>query len=561
MEKEGVKDRFLREESFIMDINMIEAPLCQYKNKHTKLTAKMLELDNNISDEMRYVISTMPEESKNSQVEFLSWTDSNGLEREILAASVFNLPNAFALDVFHALVGLYIKKNSPIPYIEDQKIYNMPENRLEFRIHELCEMMKITTAGSIYRKIKTAIRELASVKYYSLGSGIFYNKKKEKYESSREKSISLISDYDFFQKSKDSSDSSCEVVFGNLVMENLKYNYIKFLNNNTYFQLPSGLTRRFYSYLEGNRYKKQYIKRSFDVLKYKIPLDFKYASELKRRIKIPLQNLISFGLIKDYFFGDEILIGGIKEQCIYFVFEGTKIDLIKKLDEEYNKKHPKSKNNKKEELEDKFELQFPKDIQKELLEFGINDVKVQELIRKHSKYKLAEYILWLKDGISKGKVKDPAAMFVFAITDEMVKVNKTHPQISEFVERIKNDIEGRNKITKELIDKSYKEYIQSELDLFAKEEEFAFISVKENILDEIEKIQMKRIKSQKQLYNMATTDEEKDKLLKVIEKWEKFSLEKDKSEIFLEMFVKKIKILRGLKDYEEFKQDYKEKNR
>ncbi|MGL4450542.1 MAG: replication initiator protein A [Sarcina sp.] len=550
------KDRSLKERSFIMDINMIEAPLCQYRNKRTKYTARELEESENISSEMKYVLSTMPEESKSSQVEFLSWTDSKGIDREILAASIFNLPNAFAMDVFHALVGLYIRKNSPITYSEEEKIYNMPENKLEFRIYELCDFMRISYGGTMYRKIKSAIRELASVKYYSLANGIFYNKKKEKYESSREKSISLISDYDFFQKGKDKSTEKCEVMFGNLVMENMKYSYIKFLNDAVYFTIPSGITRRLYSYIEGNRYNKNYIKRGFEVLKYKIPIDFKYPSELKKRLKIPLSNLIEAGVIKDFFYGDEIKINNTKEPTIYIIFEGTRKELIDSLTE----KPRNSKLEKKNELESDYKLEFPKDIKQELLGFNINSVKVMELIKKYSKWKLAEYILWMKDGIKKGKVKDPAGLFVFAITDEMVKVENTHPDIVEFVEKIKSEVEGKNKVTKELIDKAYKEYIEQELKVFEEDDEFAFVASKESILKDIEKVQKKKIKSQRQLYNMATTQEEKDKLLATIEKWEKFTVEKDKSDIFIDMFVKKTKLYRGLMEYEEFKQKYIDEN-
>lgn len=556
--KSKEKDRTIREKSFIMDINVIEAPLFRFKNKRTVQTIAKLEKDENISKEMKYVLSRVPEESKSSQVEFLSWTDSKGLEREILAMSMFRLPNAFAMDVFYALVGVYIKQHSPLIYKDDEKTYDLPSNKVDFTLYELCEFMGLSVGGGNYQKIKDAIRELNAVKYYSLANGIFYNKKMERYESSREKSISLIDNYDIIGKGKNrSKEERCTVTFGDLVVENMRYSFIKFLSNNVYFQLKSGLTRRLYSYIEGNKYNKSYIKRSFDVLKHKLPVDYNYSSEFKRRLKKPLENLIESGILKDYFFGDDILINGVRENCIYIIFKGTRKQLIDSLTEK-----PKDvKLEKKQDLEKDYELKFPADIKQDLIDIGINAKKVTEILQKHTKWKIAEYILWIKDGINKGKVKDPAGLFVFAITDEMVKVNKTHPQISEFVERIKNEIEGKKIIDEKAIKTAYKKYVADDIKLFEEEDEFAFVASKESIIDDIEKVQRKRIKSQRQLYNMASTEDEKDKLLKVIEKWEKFSIEREKSEIFIEMFIKKVKLYRGLKDYEDFKREYIDANK
>lgn len=547
-----IKDKALKEKSFIMDINMIEAPLFQFKNKRSIQTVRSLEKDPTISNEIKYVLSRMPEESKSSQVEFLSWTDGNGLEREILATSIFRLPNAFAMDVFHALIGLYIKKNSPIAYLEDEKIYNMPENKLEFRILEVCDYMKISYGGTIYQKIKDAIRELSSVKYYSLANGTFYNKGKEEYETSREKSISLIGDYDIIQKGKSKSDEMCQVTFGNLVMENIKYSYIKFLNDNTYFKLKSGLTRRLYTYIEGNKYNKKYIKRSFDVLRYKIPIDFKYSSDLKKRLKSPMENLMSSGVIKDYFYGNDILINGEKEDCIYIIFNGDRKEIIDSLTTE-----PVIVE-KEEEIQAEFE--FPNDIESELIKLDIDKSKISEIMEKNTKWQIAEYILWIKDGMKKGKVKNAATLFVFAALGGMVNVSATNPEISEFVENVKKEAEGKTRIKEEVIKQAYNEYIEKEIRLFASDDEFVFSALKSTVIGDIEKAKSKRIKSLRQRYNIEEKESEKELLLKRIERWEKFSIEKEKSEIFIEQLVKSAKAYRGLLDYDEFKNEYLEKN-
>ena len=347
------------------------------------------------------------------------------------------------------------------------------------------------------------------------------------------------------------------VKFDDLIIANLSLGFTRVIRNHQYFQLKSGVGRGLYLYIESNRNSKStYIKRSFEVLRNKVPVEFKYPSDLKTKLKKSLHSMIENEIIKDYFYGDEILINGVKEQSIYIIFNGTRKQLIDSL----TKKSKDIKNEKKEDLEVDYELKFPNDIKQELLDIGINSRKVADLIKRCSKWKLAEYILWIKDGIAKGKVKDPAGLFVFATEDDNVVVKKTHPQITEFIENIKSKVEGKKQVSKKLIDDAYKKYIDDALNLFAQEDEFAYEATKEKVLSDIEEVQSKRIKSQKQLYNMATTDEEKETLLLIIEKWEKFSTEREKSEIFIEQFVKKIKLYRKLKDYEEFKAEYIKNN-
>ena len=550
------KDRTLKEKSFVMDINIIEAPLFSFNNRKSVTTVESLSKTKGISKELAYILNKVPEGARQSQVEFRSWVDSKGMEREILAMSMFNLPDSFAMDVFYAAIGLYVKKHSPITFNNEDGIYNLTSNQVEFTIYEMCEYMGLSVGGKSYQRIKDALRELNAVDYYSLAKGVFYNKKKEKYETSREESISLIDHYSFIGRENRSKDDRCTITLGNLVIENLKYSFIRFLSNNTYFQLKTGLTRRLYSYIEGNKYNKKYIKRSYNTLKHKIPVDYKYPSILKRRINTPLENLIKVGMIKDYFYGDEILINGVKEDCIYIIFEGTKKQLIDSL----TVKQVDLKEEKKTELKIDYKMEFPTDIEKELKEFKISENKIFEIINKYDRWKIAEYILWLKDGIKKGKVKDPAGLFVFAITAGMVDVASTNPEIIEFVQKYRKEVEGKKEVDEALIKKEYHKYIEKELKLFEKEDEFAFYASRDTVLKDIENSQKKKIKAQRQLYNMAEPQAEKDKLLAVIEKWEEFSVKKEKSEIFIELFVKKVKLYRGLKDFNEFRNSYIEKN-
>ena len=547
-------------ENFIIDINMIENPMCRYNNsRKVKTVANWLD-DPSLSKSAREIIEKVA--SSDTKMEFLSWTDSKGLDREILAISAFKLPGSFAMDVFYALIGLYIKQNSPIKHGNDDKgnkIYHMPENRLKFKIADVCRYMRLPTSGTIYGKIKDSIQELKAVNYYSLANGAFYDKKKNEYTISKTKTISLIADYELAEIKNNKGVSladRCEVIFGNLFMDNLTYNYIKFLDDDIYYNLKSGLPRRLYSYIAGNMYKKKYIKRTFERLSQKLPLEYTYPSELKRKLKNPLNELVKNNIISDYFFGNEIFVNGIKENALYIIFKGNKKEVIDEIEAANRKKITAPK----KEEEKKIKLEFPKDIKEELIQLGINDKKISSLLAQHSKYELAKYILFIKDSINKGKVKDPAGFFVFAITPgengNMVKVEKTNPEIVEFIENYKLKEGVKSGVDEKVIKKAFDKYIDKQLKEFLEEEEFVYNTMKESILLDIDLVYEQRIASQKRIYNSATSDKDKENILKSIDKWEKFNIERENSELFKEMFIKKCRLYRKFMEYQDYKVKY-----
>ncbi|MPQ44291.1 replication initiator protein A [Clostridium tarantellae] len=561
--KEGSKR--ISESSFLIDVNMIEAPLFIFKPRNKTNTATHWIESPDVSPLAKRIIGRVRNPDI-TQVEYMRWTDSKGNDREIIATSITNLPNGFAMDVLFTLIALYIKKSPPIIYDKKIKKYVLPTRKLNCSLTEVCLYMGITDSGQNINRIKDAIFELFSVSYHPLTQGIIYDKNNEEFVES-EMGIRLLS-YEFLSKAQQNkrNSQSLVVTFDDLILNNIENSFIKFLSNNTYFSLRSGLTRRLYSYVEGNRYSSNgqmtYIKRRYNTLKYKLPIEYRNISDLKRKLKNPLERLIEKGVLEDYFYGDEILINGIKEDAIYIIFKGNRSKVINSLTKSVNK------NNKivTKKEKPKEQMVFPNDIKKELKDFGINENKISELMSKNSKYELAKYILWIKDGISKGKVKDSAALFVFAMTPagenngNMVKVENSNPEIVKFVEDYKAKIEGEKFIDEGLIRKTFDEYIENELSKFIKEEEFVYMAMKDSILGDIEGMYKKKLKGQRQLYNIASSQEEKDKILKTIEKWERYPIEKEKSEIFKDELLKRASIYRGFKIFESFKIEYIKKN-
>ena len=385
----------------MLEINIAEAPMFTFSKNKKKLLVKDLLENDAVTTEAKKIMQDIYDENENAKVDYRGWIDSKGFNRELIVASIKALPDSFTMDVFFGLMSLLIKINSPM-FPDDKGLFHFKTNEVSFSFNQLCKEMDISPGSTTYERIEKALGKLFSVEYYSIASGSIYEKSKENYISKR-KAIKVINSYTISERTKNERTGKMQFYkgkakFDDLIIDNLSLGFTRVIRSHQYFHLKSGIGRGLYLYLEANRTSsKSYIKRSFDVLKNKIPVEFKYPSELKTKLKKALNNMIELDIIKDYFYGDEILINGVKEKCIYIVFKGSKNTLIKTL----SKKSINTKGNTKNLLESEYKLEFPNDIKAELINFGINPKKTSEILHKYSKWKIAEYILWIKDGLSK----------------------------------------------------------------------------------------------------------------------------------------------------------------
>ncbi|MCD3283455.1 hypothetical protein G8V05_14855, partial [Clostridium botulinum C/D] len=296
------KSKALQKQSFIMDINILEAPFFLFNQSTKAVKVKDVKNNPNITDEVRHILEVHGIDQGESK--YFNWKDSKGMTREMLALTTGQLPRKFTMDVWYGIVGLYIKKTSPINFNEQLNMFDIQSDRLYFTLYELAKFMKLTTGGSNIAKIQDAIRQLKNTQYYSFSNGSIYDKKNEEYIKTKERGLSLVLEYEFNSEKKRSSKQDmkykCWVQLNSLVIDNIKHEFIKYLNSETYFTLPSGLTRGLYTYLEGNKYSSNgmltYIKRNFEVLANKIPIEYKFNSDLKKKLKKPLENLIKYGI-------------------------------------------------------------------------------------------------------------------------------------------------------------------------------------------------------------------------------------------------------------------------
>ncbi|OOV63173.1 replication initiator protein A, partial [Clostridium botulinum] len=375
-EKINSKNKIISENTTVIDNNIIESPLFISSLKEV-VEVEQLEkyIDKNRSIHRvievikeDYEGTSNPKNYKNVPVVYRQWTDSKGLERQLLVTHA--IPDMYTMDVWNALIGLYIQKISPIHFNNNKNTYDLDVNEMEFTLYELAKFMNKSTGGSTLDKLMKEIVRLNNAKYYSFANGVIFDKKKEKYLKSKTKGMSLILDCEFDSEKRvkdEKVNSKCKVEFNKLIIDNIRYQYIKYIDPKEYFALPSrGLTRRLYVYLKGNSHqsngtKYTYIKRSFYVLKNKIPILEKQPSKIKERLKVPLKNLIKNGMITDYFYGDEDVINE-QEPCIYFIFKGQKDEVINSLRKKYEEKQLQLEVAADNIKKDEFQMKIPENL-------------------------------------------------------------------------------------------------------------------------------------------------------------------------------------------------------
>ncbi|KEI08407.1 hypothetical protein Z959_13250 [Clostridium novyi B str. ATCC 27606] len=550
------KNKALQKQSFIMDINILEAPFFLFNQSTKSVKVKDIKNNPNITDEVRHILNVHGIDEGESK--YFNWKDSKGMTREMLALTTGQLPRKFTMDVWYGIVGLYIKKTSPINFNEQLNMFDIQSDRLYFTLYELAKFMKLTTGGANIAKIQDAIRQLKNTQYYSFSNGSIYDKKNEEYIKTKERGLSLILEYEFNSEKKRSSKQDmkykCWVQLNSLVIDNIKHEFIKYLNSETYFTLPSGLTRGLYTYLEGNKYSINgmliYIKRNFEVLANKIPIEYKFNSDLKKKLKKPLENLMKYGIISDYFYGDKDIINK-KEPCIYFIFKGKKEDIINSLRKKYEEKQLQLsvENIKKEE----FEMKIPKNLDKTLEEIGFNAKVIKQLYSEYDKWDIIKYIIWLQQQKSKntGSVKNSAGLLRFALMGN-VNLDISHKDIVEFVENEKKKFENSKLSHEEILKNAYDKYVSDEIEKLKKEEDGTYNIIYENTLINIE------AQVDTQIAQLKLLEKNEGVKMPSLRLWEEFKEKKYESELFKKNFINSIKVFRGIMTFEEFQVEFHE---
>ncbi|MFD3158712.1 replication initiator protein A (plasmid) [Haloimpatiens sp. FM7330] len=561
------KKKTIQQNTSIIDINIIEAPLFISSKKEVTNIGE-LEKKYDVSTGVKRAIEILKEDLEKSPVPidyrkypsvYRTWVDSKGKKRELFI--IHSIPDMTTMDVWNGLIGLYIQKISPICFDESTNTYDIASDEMEFTLYELAKFMNKSTGGKSLERLIKEIYKLKYATYHSLGEGVIFNKKNDKYLRSKGKGFNLILDCEFESEKRIKGEivrSKCKVQFNRVIIDNIRYEYIKYINPKEYFSLPSrGLSRRLYSYIKGNLYlsnkqKVKYIKRSFKVLKNKIPIYDKQPSKIKERLISGLKYLKAFGIISDYFFGDEVLINNVKERCVYIIFDSTKEDIINQLTQ-YKQLEIAVDNE-----EPSFKVHIPENLKEYLINKGFNEKIVGSFLAEYDKWEIIKYCLWLeeKEYNNKKSIRDFSAMLTFALKTK-INIENTHKHIIDFIE--KNKRAKRNSIAdkKQIIEKEYQKYLDKEIQKLKREDEGAYKIIYDTVLDNLNskcKTQIKQFK----MFDKDIKESERENWENQKKLWLEFEKKNENSKLFKDQLQSTIRDFRKLKYFDEFKREYKE---
>lgn len=545
-------NKCINKNSFVAEINSLNLPLFIYGN--SKINDK---------DIMEIIKENMNKGKKiENEERTYRWIDSKTRSRALLAFCPVRLPRQFESDTLHGLLVLFVKKYAPFLYNDEIKQYdiNVKENKLEFSWYELCKVMNIPSTGYYIKKLKNAIRLLKMTNYMSFEDGGLYSRKTEKLVISKEKGISLLNSYMFRaikEEPEDSEEYSLKidnnyVSFSSFIIDNLKHEYFKYLDDSLYFHvLPSGIERGIYGYLEAGRYESEtnkphkFIKRKFETLRVGIPVDFKYPSELKRKLRKPLNHLKKIGYLRDWAFGDELMINGKKDSCVYFCFEVSAKEVKSILERKKTKVQQLSMlevavGDVNEEEKPSY-LKLPeKSLVEELIDRKVDKKLANVSVNQKDKWEIIKYILWVDKQVFKNKKLNTGSLLAFALRrEEDLELGDKYEDINNFMELEKAKEKERDESKYKSIQELYKEYIVKEVNDFKNTAEYSVI--KEYVLS----FQMDRIDEM-----MANNK----KLGNDISKFEEFKEKGEESTYFKDIITKEIKICKGLMTEQEFRQ-------
>ena len=446
------------------------------KSKKENINNQML-MELNVLEGPLFKFDKSPKEQTKMEEYTLEWSDSRGLKRRLHMTSPLTLPRQREMDTLFALVELFIRQNSPITYDVGTNEFNISSHRVYFSFYELLKHMGKDTGGAAVESLKQAIRILKSTTYMSQLNGVFFDKGEEKYIVSKEKGFSLINDYSFDSKKKENREGFIEeeqeknwIELNSLIIKNIKQGYFKYLDHNVFYSLPSGLTRRLYAYVEKQRYENGRIvtrlRRKYATLADKLPLEYKYLSEIKKRIKQCEKDLIKTGFMTDIDY---------QKEYVDFYFIGKKEDYTTEVVEEIednSESRPKS-----------YLRPIGDDLVVELVKRGIGKRVAKNILSGKREWDVKKIIIYADKQLWLNNIKNNYAGFLrTAIVDDFYV---DHDQeIVEYVENLKK--ERLN--AQEVLDNDYDLLISERIEDFKVNEpqvynlykEQAFLFIKNN---------------------------------------------------------------------------------
>ena len=210
------------------------------KKEHVIMEGNLLE----------YPIFSMQKRRVDRTTEEYAWEERNG-SGEITSKRKFKIdctkgvPNYFDMDVFNAIMRVYVKKGG---------VYK--KNEIHFTIYELMRELELPVHdGAKVNRVRESLERMAKTSLHFENS--FYAEKEK-----TTKIVHLISRIEIYEKQKGSRlINIIKVVLDDELVNSIERKYYKLIDFKIYKALATGLPRRLYEYLE----KKKYRKNQFEI--------------------------------------------------------------------------------------------------------------------------------------------------------------------------------------------------------------------------------------------------------------------------------------------------------
>ena len=259
------------------------------RKEHTLMEGNLLE----------YPIFAMQKGRIDNTTEEYLWQerDFKGVvitERKFKVQCVEGVPNFFDMDIFNAIMRIYVKKGG---------IYKRTETH--FTIYELMKELELPPHdGRTVGRVRESLKRMAKTSLHFENS--FYAEKEK-----ITKIVHLIGGVEVYDKQKGKKlISMIKVILDDKLVDSIERKYYKLIDFKVYKALSPGLPRRLYEYLEKKKYKKNQFEIGIRKLARWMPLKTSKISQLKELLKRANNELKEKGIIDKWKYD--------KEKTVYY---------------------------------------------------------------------------------------------------------------------------------------------------------------------------------------------------------------------------------------------------
>jgi len=249
------------------------------KKEYTLMEGNLLE----------YPIFSMQKRRVDKTIEEYIWQEKDEVgrvivERRFKVDCTKGIPNFFDMDVFNAIMRIYVKKSG---------VYK--KNEIHFTVYELMRELSLPVHdGRTVNRVRESLERMAKTNLHF--ENAFYAEKEK-----ITKIVHLIARIEIYEKQKGNRFiNMIKVVLDDELVNSIERKYYKLIDFKIYKALATGIPRRLYEYLEKKKYRKNQFEIEIKKLAKWIGLKTSKPSQLKELIERANDELKEKGIIDNW---------------------------------------------------------------------------------------------------------------------------------------------------------------------------------------------------------------------------------------------------------------------